>query len=204
MQLKKGLYIMMAILATGVGLYPLAFIIIGRPFELSGGKGMIVLTNIFWYSGFYMHIIFGSTALLTGWVQFSKVIRSDYLQTHRQLGKVYVGSVLLSAIGGFSIGFFASGGLITSVGFMSLGLIWFYSTIKAYLDIREKKIARHQKMMIYSYAACLAAVTLRLWEPLLDFLLNDQDLAYKIAAWWCWVPNLLVAHFLIIKRERTA
>lgn len=50
-------------------------------------------------------------------------------------------------------------------------------------------------MMVYSFSACCAAVTLRLWLPLLlGGLRLDFDFAYPIVAWLCWVPNLLVAH----------
>jgi hypothetical protein len=58
-------------------------------------------------------------------------------------------------------------------------------------------------MMIYSYAACLAAVTLRIYLPLLAFAFNDFIKAYLLVAWLSWVPNLLVA-FYINKRRKTA
>ena len=55
--------------------------------------------------------------------------------------------------------------------------------------------------MIYSYAACFAAVTLRIWLPLLIVSLGDFITAYRIVAWLCWVPNLMVAYFLVDKRN---
>lgn len=46
--------------------------------------------------------------------------------------------------------------------------------------------------MVYSYSACCAAVTLRLWLPLLRGVFRlDFALAYPIVAWLSWVPNLL-------------
>ena len=50
--------------------------------------------------------------------------------------------------------------------------------------------------MIYSYAACFAAVTLRLWLPLLVFLFGDFIKAYVLVSWLCWVPNIIVAYFI--------
>ncbi len=54
-------------------------------------------------------------------------------------------------------------------------------------------------MMIYSYAACFAAVTLRLWLPMLTALFHDFKTAYRIVAWLCWLPNLAVARYILIK-----
>ncbi|MFN0173114.1 MAG: DUF2306 domain-containing protein [Saprospiraceae bacterium] len=88
-------------------------------------------------------------------------------------------------------------GIVTSLGFILLGIIWFYTTLQAYLNIREKKIVAHQRMMIYSYAACFAGVTLRLWLPLLSALTGDFIIAYKTVAWLCWVPNLIFANFIL-------
>lgn len=52
--------------------------------------------------------------------------------------------------------------------------------------------------MIYSYAACFAAVTLRIWLPLLTAaFLGDFIKAYTIVAWLCWVPNIIVAYFIV-------
>ena len=50
--------------------------------------------------------------------------------------------------------------------------------------------------MIYSYAACFAAATLRLWLPALTSLTNDFIPAYRMVAWLCWIPNLVFAHYL--------
>lgn len=53
--------------------------------------------------------------------------------------------------------------------------------------------------MIYSYAACFAAVTLRIWLPVLIVIIGHYGTAYLMVAWLSWIPNLLVAHFIIIK-----
>ena len=97
------------------------------------------------------------------------------------------------------IGFFATGGLVSSLGFICLGVIWFYTTLMAYIHIKNKRINQHQQMMIYSYAACFAAVTLRIWLPLLILTFGDFITAYKIVAWLCWIPNIIIAN-LIVRR----
>ena len=196
---KKGLWILFATFALLIGLYPMIYFLMDRKFGLLNSKSVELLTNTFWNIGFYMHIIFGGIALLIGWTQFSPKMRNRRMALHRKLGKVYVAAVLLSALAGIYIGFFATGGWISSTGFICLGIIWFYTTLKAYLYIKRGEIEQHQKMMVYSYAACFAAVTLRIWLPILTMVYGDFSKAYLVVAWLCWIPNLIVAYLLTRK-----
>ena len=196
---KKGLWILFATFALLIGLYPMIYFLIDRKFGLLNSKSVELLSNTFWNIGFYTHIIFGGIALLIGWTQFSSKMRNRRMALHRKLGKVYVVAVLLSALAGIYIGFFATGGWISSAGFICLGIVWFYTTLKAYLHIKEGEVEKHQKMMIYSYAACFAAVTLRIWLPILTIIYGDFSKAYLVVAWLCWVPNLVVGYLITRK-----
>ncbi|QNR84726.1 DUF2306 domain-containing protein [Pedobacter riviphilus] len=196
---KKGLWILFATFALLIGLYPMIYFLMDRKFGLLNSKSVELLANTFWNIGFYMHIIFGGIALLIGWTQFSPKMRNRRMALHRKLGKVYVVAVLLSALAGIYIGFFATGGWISSTGFICLGIIWFYTTLKAYLYIKRGAVEQHQKMMVYSYAACFAAVTLRIWLPILTMVYGDFSKAYLVVAWLCWIPNLIVAYLLTRK-----
>lgn len=52
--------------------------------------------------------------------------------------------------------------------------------------------------MIRCYALTFAAVTLRLWLPLAQFVLHIEFIpAYQAISWLCWVPNLLVAEMIV-------
>jgi hypothetical protein len=49
----------------------------------------------------------------------------------------------------------------------------------------------------------LAAVTLRNWLPLMLFVLHwPFRIACITVSWLCWVPNLLVAEWMIARRKR--
>jgi hypothetical protein len=193
---RKVFWILMVLLAIVIGLYPSIYFIIDRKFGLLSSKSIELLTNTFWNIGFYTHILLGGLALLIGWIQFSSKFRANYLTIHKRIGKLYIIAVILSSIAGICIGFFATGGILSSLGFISLGLIWFSTTVMAYINIKNKQIVKHQKMMVYSYAACFAAVTLRIWLPLLTIIFGNFITAYIIVAWLCWVPNLFVAHLI--------
>ncbi len=196
--MKKSIWLSFAVLCIVVGFYPFIYFLMDRKFGLLGTKSELLLNDTFWNIGFYTHIIWGGAALLVGWTQFSKKWRAKRLALHRLIGKIYVLSALLSALGGIFIGINATGGFVSEAGFISLGVIWFFTTLQAFLDIRKGNIPRHQKLMIFSYAACFAAVTLRLWLPLL-IMAHQGDFvpAYRLVAWLCWVPNLLVAWMLV-------
>lgn len=194
--IKKFSGILLSVLAIVVGLYPAIYLFIDRKFGLLATKTNELLADPIWNFIFYTHIFLAGLALLIGWTQFSSKLRNKNIAIHRMTGKVYVVSTLVSSIAGIYVGIFATGGLITSIGFICLGVIWFYTTLMAYVYIRNKQILQHQKMMIYSYAACFAGATLRIWLPILGIIFGDFITAYTIVAWLCWVPNLIVAFFI--------
>lgn len=193
---KKVSWILLVALAIIIGLYPSIYFFIDRKFGLLSSKSAALLTNTFWNIGFYTHIVLGGIALLIGWTQFSSKMRLKNLTLHKQIGKVYLIAVMVSSIAGFYIGFFATGGLLSSLGFISLAIVWFSTTLNAYLHIKNKRVEQHQQMMVYSYAACFAAVTLRIWLPFLTIIYGDFLKAYTIVAWLCWIPNILIAYLI--------
>lgn len=187
----------MAVFSVLIGLYPALYFFADMSAGLLATKTSALLADGVWNAGFYTHIIFGGLALLTGWVQFSKKLRDTNLQRHRRIGKIYVAAALLSSLAGIYIGFYATGGAIASAGFISLGLVWFFTTLQAYRYAKRAEVTKHQRMMYFSYAACFGAVTLRIWLPLLIMATGDYYSAYRLVAWLCWVPNIGVAFVLL-------
>ena len=205
MKLKNLPWIPFAFFAIGVGLYPLAYYLFDmHSHSLLASKPKELLENSVWNTAFYIHITFGGIALLIGWTQFSKKLRERYLNTHRTIGKIYVVSVMLSSLAGLFIAFFASGGIISVLGFGTLALAWFFTIIKAYTTILKRDIKQHENWMIRNYALTFAAVTLRLYLPIFQFVLHmDFITAYRIIAWLCWTANLAIAEIIISKRKQT-
>ena len=196
--MSKVLWTIAIVFIILVGLYPIMYFVIDVDFGLLESKSSELLANRIWNASFMLHISFGGIALLSGFSQFSKRIRTKRVKLHRQLGRIYVIAALISGLAAVYIGFYATGGIISATGFILLGLTWLYTSIKAYLKIKKKDSIAHERFMYYSYAACFAAVTLRLWLPLLTMAFGFTT-GYQIVAWLCWVPNLLVAHWLINK-----
>ncbi|WP_103070711.1 DUF2306 domain-containing protein [Aquimarina sediminis] len=195
--MKKIIQIIFSLLSIVIGLYPLAYLFNLSEFGLFFSKNIEILSSVIWNISFYSHIIPGGIALLIGWIQFNDNIRSSKPKLHKTIGKIYVLTVLISGISGIYIGFFATGGVISSLGFIALAILWMYTTSIAFWYAKTLKIHLHQTMMYYSYAACFAAVTLRIWLPFLVMSIGDFIVAYRIVAWLCWVPNLIVAYYLV-------
>ncbi|MCD9855484.1 DUF2306 domain-containing protein [Epilithonimonas sp. JDS] len=149
-----------------------------------------------WRTAFWVHIIFGGLALFIGWRQFGSSFRSKYLRIHRFLGRIYAIAVVISSVSAIYLGFYANGGIISAIGFISLGLIWLVTTISGVVQARNSNVILHKQLMTYSYACTFAAVTLRLWYPFLKTITGDPADSYIVVAWLCWVPNLLIAYFL--------
>ncbi len=194
--IKKFLWVIFGFLAMAIGVYPGLYFIVDRRFGLLSTKSEALLADVAWNTGFYLHIICGGLALLAGWTQFSARLRRARPGLHRTLGKAYVLSALVGGTAGIGIGTQATGGPVAALGFILLGIIWVSTTLLAYRHIRSGRVREHEKWMTYSFAACFGAVTLRLWMPLLILLTGDFFTAYRVVAWLCWVPNLVVAWWI--------
>jgi uncharacterized membrane protein len=192
----------MIFLAVGISGYAFSYFNFNVQ-NLLLSKDRELLANVLYRSAFYMHAGFGAIALFTGSWQFLKKFRNRNLTRHRLLGKIYVCSVLLSSVAGLGIAAQATGGLIPRIGFSILALLWFWTNVQAYRTIRQGNVAAHQQWMTRNYALTFAAVTLRLWLPLLQFGFALPFMtAYPIVAWLCWIPNLLVAEWLVRSQQK--
>lgn len=185
-----------------VGLYPIIYFVIDRHFGLLSSKSQGLLNDVTWNYAFYGHIVLGGFALLIGWTQFSPYIRRKQINLHRTIGKLYLFAVIISGLCGIYIAQFATGGITNIIGFTLSALVWLGTSVLAFKAIKDRKVQLHKEFMIYSYAVCFSAVTLRIWLPLLIYLTGEFISAYLIVGWLSWVPNLVVAYFIILRERK--
>ena len=137
-------------------------------------------------------------ATILGPFQFlPKIITNRYLNLHRWLGRTYLMGVLVGGFGGLYMAFLAYGGLVGRLGFGILAIVWLLTGLMAYQKIRRKEIQIHRQWMVRNYALTFAAVTLRLWLILFQVVGVEFIDAYITVAWLSWVPNLIIAEFII-------
>ena len=148
-----------------------------------------------------LHIAGGMGALLAGPWQFSNKLRARALNLHRWLGRFYLVEVALGSIAGFAMATVSEEGLPTHFGFGALAVLWFFTGLQAYRRARSGDIPAHREWMSRNFALSLAAVTLRNYMPLMLFALHwSFRQTYITVSWLCWVPNLLVAEWLVRRR----
>lgn len=191
-----------AVLCIVIGLYPILYFILESNFGLLQSKSAELLNSPIWNTAFYTHIVLGGLALLIGWIQFPKGFRDRNRKFHKKIGMAYVTFAFFSSITGIYIGLFSTGGMVSILGFVSLGIIWLITTMMGWFTAKRHNYDSHENWMVFSYAACFAAVTLRIWLPILITLHQGEFIpAYHIVAWLCWVPNMIVAFFIVRRRR---
>jgi hypothetical protein len=81
-------------------------------------------------------------------------------------------------------------------------VLWFGTGLQAYRSVRKGDIQAHREWMIRNFALTLAAVTLRIELPVMLALLHwPFQVAYITVSWLCWVPNILIAEWMVRGRR---
>lgn len=195
--IRKILWTVMTVLAISIAGY--AFFSVGVPDMRNP-----FINNIFNNTpvAAYVHMALGGMAMLIGPFQFITKFRTNHIGIHRWLGRIYVASVLFSAIAGLALALTATGGLVARVGFGTMAIIWFYSATLAFTNIRSKNIDAHKRWMIRSYALTLSGVTLRVYLGLSFAAGISFAEFYPVLAWISWVPNLLIVEWFILQKNQ--
>ncbi len=85
-----------------------------------------------WRASLYVHIVAGLTCLFCALSQFSGVVLRRLPSLHRVAGRMYVIVVLLVLCPtGFHLGLHAKGGILGKLGFLTLAVASFHTTLAA-------------------------------------------------------------------------
>jgi hypothetical protein len=155
-----------------------------------------------WKISFYIHVFISPLLLIAGLISTISIIRLRLPVFHQIAGKIYVLLVLFFAgPSGLIMSFYSNGGVLTKVSFVSLSIIWMFSTLMGYISIRKQEYKNHLIWMYRSYALTLSAITLRFYAYLFDvFNINiDPITTYTIIAFISWIPNLFIIE--VIRRK---
>jgi uncharacterized membrane protein len=150
----------------------------------------------------FAHAGAGAIALLTGAVQWVTTSRTRRPRWHRLPGRLYVVAIGVGGLSGLTIAVNAFGGPVSRTGFAALAIVWMTSTALAWTAARRRAWTTHRAWMLRSFALTFAAVTLRLQLPLLQASGLSFEEAYRIVAWLCWVPNLLLVEWLVAREQQ--
>jgi len=97
-------------------------------------------------------------------------------------------------------------GVIGTVAFGTLGVLWVTFAVKGFRAIRRGDVVNHRRWMIRTFALTYAGVMLRLLQVTLAAILTSAfgmagdvawGRAYHVVVFLCWVPNLLIAEWFL-------
>tara|TARA_R110002111_G_scaffold18_3_gene172 strand:+ start:38149 stop:38778 length:630 start_codon:yes stop_codon:yes gene_type:complete len=161
--------------------------------------GSYYFPRVFWV---FPHIVLGIVATIIGPFQFIPKIRNKYLKTHRQLGRVYIISTVLSGISGMYMAATSDVNLPYAVGLFMLGVAWSTSSIMAFISIKNRKIDLHKEWMIRSYVLTLAFVTFRfIYDIIRSFDIGTWEEVQVLMSWACWAIPLFITEVFIQGRK---
>ena len=160
---------------------------------------------------FYTHIAAGGIALVLAPFQFWAALRNRARAVHRMLGRIYLTAVLVAGVAALALAPVNSAGMVGFFGFGTLAVLWLWTGWRGLRAIRGGDVPSHQAWMIRNVALTYAAVTLRLWIGLLmgvqvPWITSDATAdaafanAYAAVPFLCWLPNLVVAEWLVRRR----
>ncbi len=120
------------------------------------------------------------------------------------MGRVYVITVcFVTGPASLIMAFYANGGITSRIAFFTLAVLWLGTTAMGWRSILQRKWQLHREWMIRSYALTLSAITLRAWKFAIVLAFEPRPMdVYRIVAWLGFVPNLLVAEWLIRRYRR--
>jgi len=161
---------------------------------------------------FVVHVVGAAIALFTGPFQFWAASRRRFPALHRWLGRTYLVGVWVGGTASLVMAPYNTAGMVGFLGFGTLGVLWVWTGWRAYRAIRTGDVRSHQAWMIRNFSLTYAAVMLRLWTGTLvavqafaagggpfDF---DAafDNAYDAVTFLAWVPNIVVAEWMVRRR----
>lgn len=161
-------------------------------------------------AAFYAHIVAGGVAIIAGPFQFWRGLRDRHRSVHRAIGRTYLTAVAIAGVAALVMVPFNDAGLVGFFGFGTMAVLWLVSGWRAYRAIRLGDVSNHRAWMMRNFALTYSAVTLRLWIGVLIGVQlipgGDPDFgavfdnAYAAVPFLAWLPNLVVAEWLIRRR----
>jgi uncharacterized membrane protein len=190
-RLPKILWVILAVFAFVNGLEALRYLLPHVPFPAEIDNFIHRLIPL------SLHALGGAIALMTGPLQFLPRFRESNWNRHRLLGWIYCGAVLLGWCASVWIAPHAQTGWIAAWGFLTLGAAWMVTTGLAVRFILRGDAIQHRRWMIRSYALTAAAITLRIYLPLVFVFRWPLAIGYPAIAWLCWIPNVIAVELYL-------
>ena len=164
-------------------------------------------------TGIGLHFATGGIILVLGSIQLIDAVRVRYPALHRWIGRVYVTSCLLAAVGGLV--FIAVkgtiGGLVMDIGFSLYGVLMFISAIQTYRYAVAGTMDQHRVWALRLYALAIGSWLFRMdygfWLLLTDGIGHTPSFSGpfdRVMAFFFYLPNLFVVEAFVRARHYKA
>lgn len=188
-----------ALLSLGVALYAYHYLLPHAVIVPGVGDNPLARPWLFVHAGF------AATALLLGPTQFLPRLRVRRPRLHRWMGRAYVFACLTGGAAGLALASGTTAGPVAGAGFGLLAVLWLGFTAQALRLALAGRFQEHRRWMIRSFALTLAAVTLRIYLPIVGVAHLPFLESYRAISFLCWVPNLIAAELYLARgRVRAA
>ncbi|GAB3317218.1 DUF2306 domain-containing protein [Larkinella ripae] len=160
-------------------------------------------------TGIGLHFAAGGIILVLGSIQLIDAVRVRFPAVHRWIGRIYVVSSLLAAVGGlvFILLKGTLGGWVMDIGFALYGVLMLVAAIQTYRSAVSGPVETHRRWALRLYALAIGSWLYRMdygfWLLLADGLGHTRTFSGpfdQVMAFFFYIPNLFVAE--IISRTR--
>ena len=196
--LRRVPWSLWAVLSVGVALFSYRYVVGIGPFpeEITG--------NLFAIPWLSIHAAAASTALLVAPLQFIARLRIRFPRIHRITGRLYVVACVIGGLTGLPLAWGATAGPIATAGFGILAILWLWTTAVAWRLAVDGRFAEHRRWMIRSIALTAAGIMLRVYLGIMLTLPVEFYEGYRVIAFLCWVPNILLAELYLRRGRRVS
>lgn len=196
--LRRVPWSLWAVLSVGVALFSYRYVVGIGPFpeEITG--------NLFAFPWLSIHAAAASTALLVAPLQFVARLRKRFPRIHRITGRLYVVACVIGGLTGLPLAWGATAGPIAAAGFGILAILWIWTTMVAWRLAVDGRFAEHRRWMIRSIALTAAGIMLRVYLGIMLTLPVEFYEGYRVIAFLCWVPNILLAELYLRRGQRVS
>ncbi|MBB6671927.1 DUF2306 domain-containing protein [Cohnella nanjingensis] len=160
----RGLYRIVAALAAGFVVWTLLNRLVFDPQAASFLSHKTALAHPLrlpvWLRVLDIHIVAACLALLAGALNFSDRLLRNHRLLHRVTGYVYIVSVLAVCVTSGYMAPYATGGRAVSMAFNLMNMAWIAMTVTALVQIRRRRVDKHRRWMVRSYAFCFTNLSI--------------------------------------------
>jgi len=159
--------------------------------------------DYYWYRApwLFIHNLLGMIALISGPFQLIPSIRKKSWRLHRNMGKIYMVSVILASLTSVYLSYTSAITVTYALGLFVGSVAWLVTAIIGWVHIRNKKVILHKQWMIRNYVVTFFFIIFFGFYDLFRALgFADLIILASALPWVSLLVPLTITEILIRKR----